>query len=265
MNRAFPGSSGKSQFAKRADRFAKQASGWPAFPTLELSCLAACAIAIISGAFSTEALPLPQRALFWLLLMGWSLLKWRLWLSWSVSRGLNLWLAAVIGAVALNLPLPLEIAAILRIVGVEASLAHGETWAKALAISGVLSVGAAILRHGRIAAARRVEQARLGGPLVRAGLRPADIRAIKAEDHYCRAYLAGGSQRLVLCRFGDALGELAECDGLQVHRGSWIADEAVERAEREGRSWRLMACGDRFAVSASYVAVARARGWLNRR
>lgn len=258
---------GKAEFAKRVDRFVKRAGDWPAFPVLELSCLAAAATAAIAGAFGTSALPLASRALFWLLLMGWNAAKWRLWFIWMVDGHKRIWPAAVIGAVLLNLPLPVEIAALLRLVGVEASLPHGETWLKALAISAILCAAAAALHHLRRAdAARRAAVREAVGPLARAGLRLAAVSAVRAEDHYCRVYLVAGGQRLVLCRFGDALAELDRLDGARIHRGAWIADEAVERAERVGRGWRLVAPGgERFPVSAAHLAAARSRGWLNRR
>ena len=63
---------GKADFANRARAFANRAAKTPAFPMFELICLAVAALAVIAGAFGTINLPLPQRAAFWLALMGWN-------------------------------------------------------------------------------------------------------------------------------------------------------------------------------------------------
>ncbi|WBY06730.1 hypothetical protein PIB19_14450 [Sphingomonas sp. 7/4-4] len=48
-----------------------------------------------------------------------------------------------------------------------------------------------------------------------------------------------------------------------MHRGAWVAADAVEGAERDGRRWRLrLAGGAAISVSATYAAEARRRQWL---
>jgi hypothetical protein len=220
------------------------------------------ALAVIAGAFGTINLPLPQRAAFWLALMGWNALKWRVWFAWMVRDHAHWARASAIGAVLLNLLLPFEIRAGLWLVGVEGEVGHSSVWLEALAISAILA--ALIWSLRRLLAPKRTMRAE-PGPLVRAGARLDQICAVRAEDHYCRVHLADGSSRLVLCRFGDALAELASLDGERIHRSAWVADSAVDRAERDGRAWRLVAAGERFPVSAGHVSLARRRGWLNRR
>ena len=102
--------------------------------------------------------------------------------------------------------------------------------------------------------------------LAKAGVvAPDQVLAIRAEDHYCRAYLSGGRNALIHHRFSDALEEMADADGEQVHRGAWIANSGVARAERNGRAWRLvLPDGTAIPVSAKHAPRARARGWLNR-
>ncbi len=253
----------KRQFANRVAAFANRARKTPAFPVLELACAGTAGVAAIAGAFGTDALPLAQRGAFWLALMGWSGIKWRLWFAWRVREARDWLRASIAGAILLNLLLPLEIRAAMGLVGVEAEIATAVVWLEALAISAILGTLIWPLRRQAIPAkaVATVEP----GPLVRAGARLELIAAVRAEDHYCRLYLADGSSRLVLCRFGDALAELTAIDGERVHRSAWVADWAVERARREGRAWRLDAAGQAMPVSPAYLAKARRRGWLNRR
>ena len=101
--------------------------------------------------------------------------------------------------------------------------------------------------------------------LVRNGSHPARVTAVSAEDHYCRVFEDGGSQRLMHARFGDVIGELADQDGTQIHRGAWVADRAVVDARRVGRGWEVaLPCGTALRVSATHRAEAKRRGWLNR-
>lgn len=88
-----------------------------------------------------------------------------------------------------------------------------------------------------------------------------DLVAIEAQDHYLRIHTRLGSD-LILCRFADALNELAETDGLQVHRSWWIAADAVEAVARDGaRTFVTLAAGLRAPVSRSFRPAVRARGW----
>ena len=66
-----------------------------------------------------------------------------------------------------------------------------------------------------------------------------DLIALEMEDHYVRAHTMLGSD-LVLLRMRDAIAELEGVEGAQVHRSWWVARDAVERVEREGRNVRLL-------------------------
>lgn len=262
MESALPAGGGKPDFANRVVRFAKRAVGYPRFPLFELIAFAVAALAAISGPFHTSAMPWPARTAFWALLMAWNVVKWRIWFAWRVRREGDWRRASLIGGVLLNLLLPLEVETALLLVGIEARIAHWPIWLEALGITVIVyAVVAAVRRALRPTPAATPEP----GALSRAGARPERIAAVKAEDHYCRLYEADGSSRLVLCRFGDALVELAAHPGERIHRSAWVADWAVERAVRDGRAWRLAAAGELFSVSPAFVAAARGRGWLNRR
>ncbi|UYH54321.1 LytTR family transcriptional regulator DNA-binding domain-containing protein [Qipengyuania sp. SS22] len=89
-----------------------------------------------------------------------------------------------------------------------------------------------------------------------------DLIALEMEDHYVRAHTALGSH-LVLLRLRDALGELDGIDGAQVHRSWWVARDAVESVERDGRSVRLvLPRGIAAPVARSRVAELAGAGWF---
>ncbi len=88
-----------------------------------------------------------------------------------------------------------------------------------------------------------------------------ELVAVEGHDHYLRVHTKLGSD-LILCRLSDALGELAEADGLQVHRSWWVAADAVIGTERDGeRTYILLERGLRVPVSRKYLAAVRKAGW----
>ena len=251
---------GNIGFAKRAAGFVNRA---PGFPLLWIACAAAAGLMIVTGGFHTGELPLGRRSLFWLLLMVWNALKWQLLFALFVRKPSDWLRVSLLGAVPLNLPLPLEIAIAGRAIGIHALAPAADTWGRALTISvGILLVGGAVawvLTRGRPKPATLAED----GLLARVRTAPEALIAIQAEDHYCRVHRHGAASALLHYRFGDALGEVAALDGAQVHRGAWVAASAVRGARREGRRWMLeLADGTRVPVSASHAAEARRRGWL---
>lgn len=246
-------------FAKSARNFVKCAGALPGFTMLLLGGTAGIALTTIVGAFGTSQMPFGQRLGFWSVLIGWHVVKWLGWFAWRVRDRRDWNRAAAIGAVVINLPLPLEIPAVLRVFGIAVTIDPARTWIEAAAIS-VTLFGILFFVRPRPVAVTLAED----GILFRAGVRDlADVRAVTAEDHYCRLHLASGAKPLVLARFADARAELAGVDGEQVHRGAWVAATAIDGAIREGRAWRLvLADGTRLPVSASHVAAVRTRGWL---
>ncbi|THD36004.1 MAG: LytTR family transcriptional regulator [Sphingomonas sp.] len=250
---------GNRGFAKSARKFANRVVALPGIVMLSAGGGAAIVLATIMGAFGTIAMPFGMRLGFWSVLIGWNVVKWTAWFAWTVRDPGDWPRASAIGAVVVNLPLPLEIPTTLWLFGIAGRIDATRTWIEAAAISVTLF---ALLRLARPKPVPReiVED----GILFRVGVRDlADVRAVTAEDHYCRLHLLSGAKPLVLARFADLLDELAGVDGEQVHRGAWVATSAVDGAVREGRAWRLvLADGTRLPVSASHVAAVRARGWL---
>lgn len=254
--------SGKPRFAKRALGFANRA---PGFPMLWIGSAAAAGLMVVTGGFGTVLLPIGQRVLFWLVLMGWTAFKWQLWFAATVRKPADWTRASLIGALVLSLPLPIEIALAARITGIGTVTPDWlGTWARALGIGAVIFVTGLLAARALGYRARREPVALPAETLLdRAGATPETLTAIEAEDHYCRVRRTGGSDALIHYRFGDALAEVEGFDGAQVHRGAWVAAGAVTGAAREGRRWRLiLADGTRISVSATYLPKIRALGWL---
>ena len=256
-------------FAKRVRRFVNRAMMLPGFPVLPIAGAAAALLMTVVGAFGTVVMPLPSRAGLWAVLMGWNIVKWQVWFALAVRRPSDWTRAALLGSVLLNLPLPFEISLALRLFGISvAPRALPHVWIDALASSAVVFVLLYLVRRRRVPLAPAAPAPAIvaGGELAKAGVAcPTALHAIRAEDHYCRLYLADGRTPLVHHRFGDALAELTGFDGCQVHRGAWAASAGVVAAERDGRAWRLvLAGGARLPVSTRFTTDLRARGWLNR-
>ena len=88
-----------------------------------------------------------------------------------------------------------------------------------------------------------------------------DVIALEAEDHYVRVHTNRGSA-LVLHRLTDSIAELAGIDGLQVHRGWWVARGSVRGTfMRDGRRWLRLANGLDVPVSRARVREVLARRW----
>lgn len=89
-----------------------------------------------------------------------------------------------------------------------------------------------------------------------------DLFALEMEDHYVRAHMAAGSA-LILMRMRDAVAELDELDGLQVHRSWWVARVAVEGLEQDGRNMRLkLKNGIEAPVARDRQAAVRDARWI---
>lgn len=233
---------------------------FPVFPT---SAAAAVLIATAAGAFGTEALPPLQRLGFWTMLIGINTILWICWFTWRVRTPSDWWRAAAIGAIIVNLPLPFEIAAILRLLGGPTPKATGTTWLHAAMVSAAIFV---VVRSAVVALRRPRAAPSVKGHLWRAGFRALDaITLISAEDHYCRVWQCDGTSRLIHARFSDLVQEVGTIDGATIRRGQWVASSAVHSIRREGRRWKLVvADGRAVPIAPSRIAGLRGRGWLAR-
>lgn len=86
------------------------------------------------------------------------------------------------------------------------------------------------------------------------------IIALSAEDHYVRAHTPEGND-LILYRFSDAVREMPDNIGLQVHRSHWINLSAISSFEESGRGSTLTLNETiKIPVSQRYIEVLKARG-----
>lgn len=86
--------------------------------------------------------------------------------------------------------------------------------------------------------------------------------ALSVEDHYVRVQTTKG-QELILMRLSDAMKEVGDTDGLQVHRSHWVTQGAVTAARREGdRAVLTMTHGADIPVSRRYVPAIKEAGLL---
>jgi len=88
--------------------------------------------------------------------------------------------------------------------------------------------------------------------------------ALSVEDHYVRIQTTKGTE-LVLLRLSDAINEVGDTVGTQVHRSHWAASDQVDRARREGdRAILTMRNGAEIPVSRANVSKIKEAGLLPR-
>ncbi len=79
-----------------------------------------------------------------------------------------------------------------------------------------------------------------------------DLICIRMEDHYLRVTTRNG-EALILMRMRDAMAELTDYPGLQVHRSWWVAADAVASLARSGRRMEVvLKNGTRAPVSSTH-------------
>lgn len=248
---------GKAGFANRTRNFAKHARDLRLIPAMPVIGLVLGGLATVTGAFGTGRMPLWESALFWLLLMQWSALKWTLWFTWRVRSPRDWWRAALIGAVPLNLLVPVEVGFTYWLLGYGVIGGYLSILTSAFALAALLLVLLLWLFPPQW------NRRQVAGPIGQRGFDIAKLDAIVAEDHYCRLYLREGRQELIAARFGDALAEVAAIPGERINRGIWVSDTLADRVGRKGRVWEVtLPCGTALRVSQRYRATLVARGWI---
>lgn len=110
-----------------------------------------------------------------------------------------------------------------------------------------------------------VEDGEEARPRLLARLGPAfqgPILALQSEDHYVRVHGVRGSE-LLLMRLRDAIPEMTDCPGYQVHRGWWVARSAVAGTETNGRNRTIFLInGEKVPVARDSVAALERAGFL---
>lgn len=85
------------------------------------------------------------------------------------------------------------------------------------------------------------------------------ILRLSAEDHYTETVTTRGRE-LLLIRFSDALQELGDTEGMQIHRSHWVARAHFQKLEtRNGKLMAILKNGSELPVSRSFAASAKAQ------
>jgi len=86
------------------------------------------------------------------------------------------------------------------------------------------------------------------------------LRYLSMQDHYVEVHTDRGSA-LVLMRFADALREVGDTPGVQIHRSHWVALDAVTGNRRkEGKLFLKLGDDVWLPVSRSYAGAVRKAG-----
>lgn len=224
----------------------------------------------LTGPFGTDAaLGLVPRFAYWLFVaaLGFGLgsAVSTLASESARARGLPLWGAVVIGGSLAGLA---NFAALLLINWLVFRLGFDDkTYLTGLAINvvviSIIIAGAyvSIARHMEDSAAPRAPApARILDrlPLEKRGA----LISLSVQDHYTEVVTTSGSE-LILLRLSDAIAEVGDTPGLQVHRSHWVASKAVTAARRDGaRAILTMANGRDIPASRSYIPALKEAGFF---
>lgn len=85
----------------------------------------------------------------------------------------------------------------------------------------------------------------------------AEILALVAEDHYTRVLMPDRNE-LIYLRFSDAIRDMDDYSGLQVHRSYWVSLSAAKSyAEKGHRAFLTLSNGETIPVSRSFRVAVR--------
>jgi len=88
------------------------------------------------------------------------------------------------------------------------------------------------------------------------------IQYMQMEDHYLRVHTDDGDG-LALYRMSDAVEDLADTDGMQVHRSWWVARSAVKEVKRDRHKKALVVQdGTLVPIGRSYEKRLKNAGWI---
>lgn len=233
----------------------------------------------ISGPFGTYRLmDLPQRALFWALIMALAIL------AGSILRAIAFGLLGLRGFLPASPLIAVSLAAIIPGIvhllacmppfHIEAALpgcleiavftalcslsvgAYRHAMSRGLAASGF----ATLVQADEMAAS---DDAQMPRPRLLDRLTDAagsTVLSISVRDHYVDVRTDTGTFSLLM-RLSDAIAETEGLEGAQVHRSHWVAWAAVVAAHRSGQKvWLQLSDGSAVPVSKTYRGRVEARG-----
>ncbi len=82
-----------------------------------------------------------------------------------------------------------------------------------------------------------------------------NLVSLSMQDHYIKV-VTDDAHTMLLMNFGDAIKELKNYPGIQIHRSHWVANQAIKKIKKQGRSHFVeLKCGARLPVSNGYIAI----------
>jgi DNA-binding LytR/AlgR family response regulator len=240
---------------------------------LWLTFLAILAIFILTGPFGTsETMSFADRLLYWTIVQTGA---WAIAIAFSIIANAvlagsieSMLTRMMIGSLLSSLPIGLLLALTNhafydRNIGFLAILRGSLT---ALPLCAIFCLLSYLTARQAVEAAKDMEEDEDRGikntaPLLErlSPQKRGELLRLSVQDHYTEIVTTRGRQ-LVLLRFADALREIGDTQGLQVHRSHWVADAGVVSLLRKtGRLYVVMHDGAEIPVSRSYSAAVQAR------
>lgn len=260
--------------------------GWAAgFLRAAAICVGLGVIFAWLGVYETGAVPLPERIVYWTILMAVgfgasSLVNPLIFERWMAGSHPALQIAVV----ACLISVPITAGLIVIEYTSDGTLAQPSWWwvqfGYVLVVSALLTASAwafdrlskqsgplpVVPPPGSVTEAQ-VEALAVTTPPVFADRLPAKFRAalihaVSAEDHYLRVHTSAG-ETMILMRLADAIRELAALEGMQTHRSWWVAKQGLtEAASGDGKLTLKLKSGAEAPVSRTYQKAVKDAGWL---
>lgn len=262
---------------------------WPGAKRICLhvfSFMVTVALLVYLGPFGTWAsLSVPDRLLFWMMTVGTNWLVGYIVFSVTIrefqTRGWPVWAGLVLAGLVTALPGTSTVWLVVALyLDYQPSDVSGLVRLYAQVFVLHLIIGSLTFHLTEKTLRRREADVEPSPPGERAGAAPrttseaalfarlsarsrAELLHLRMQDHYVEVHTAAGSE-LLLLRFRDALREVANVDGLQVHRSHWVARGAVAGVERrgDGRIVLRLVNGSKVPVSRSFAPVLKTEGWI---
>ncbi|MBV7378713.1 LytTR family DNA-binding domain-containing protein [Maritimibacter dapengensis] len=222
----------------------------------------------LAGPFGTEVLPVLPRLVYWVVVAAIGFFLGSL-VATFVAESLRalrvgLWPAVVIAGAAAGVANLLALLAVNWFVfrltlsepGYLAALGINVIIISIIIAGAYVSIERTMTRGSTRASTRILDRLPIEkrGPLI----------SLSVQDHYVEVATTKGTE-LVLLRLSDAMAEVGDTPGLQVHRSHWIATGAVKSARRDGaRAILTMADGRDIPVSRTYLPAIKEAGLLPR-
>ncbi|WP_022702571.1 LytTR family DNA-binding domain-containing protein [Pseudorhodobacter ferrugineus] len=223
----------------------------------------------ISGPFNTlDTLPAVPRILYWVVVVA---------VTFAAGSGVSSvvhsalgrrqpWLCHTVSIAAIGL----TVTAALSLLNLAAFGLWFENWTVLLSRLGMVTLISAVVELSSLALrAELPAELRAEGRGTRAAIldrlpfdKRGEIVALSAEDHYVRIVTTKGAA-LVLMRLSDAVKEVGDTAGLQIHRSHWVAVHQVKDVKRAGdRAEVLSSDGTNRPISRSFIPAAQKAGLL---